>query len=173
MKKTTLLTFIIAAIFASCGTGTEGNPITKTGTKISDDQTSSEKKKGLNFKVGEEVQLGDYVIKVNKMEDYTPSDNMLAPKDGMKMVVIEVEYKNATTDKQLSANPLDWSASDNEGYSYDYGNSTDTKEPSLNDKTLNPGGKVKGWLTFEIPKANKLVKAQFKPRFTDNVEFEF
>jgi hypothetical protein len=164
MKPTTLLAGIIAITLASCGSGTEGTEITKTGT--------SKSKEGLSFKAGEEVKLGDYVIKVNKIQDYTPSDEMFVAKDGMKMVVIEVEYSNPTSDKQIHANPTDWSVSDNQGYSYDYGSSADTKEPALNDKTLNPGGKVKGWLTFEIPKANKLTKAQFTPGLTDNIEIE-
>jgi hypothetical protein len=164
MKLATILAAIITVTFASCGGGTEGTPVSKTG--------KSGSKEGLTFKVGEEVKLGDYVIKVNKMEDYTPSDEMFSAKKGMKMVVLEVEYSNATTDKQINANPFDWSASDNKGYSYDIGSSSDTKEPSLNDKTINPGGKVKGWLTFEIPKDSKLTKAQFTPGIIDNVEIE-
>jgi Domain of unknown function (DUF4352) len=172
MKITAFIACLVTIVLASCGEATEGTTVTKTGSTVSDNQ-ATEQKKGLNFKVGEEVKLGDYVIKVNKIDDYKPSDEMMAAKAGMKMVVVEVEYSNTTTDKQINANPTDWSVSDNEGYSYDYGSSSDTKEPSLNDKTLNPGGKVKGWLTFEIPKANKLVKAQFRPGLTDNIEFEF
>jgi hypothetical protein len=171
MKLTSLLAGIIALTFISCGSGTEGTQIAQTGTTTSKDESGSEKK-GLNFKLGEEVKLGDYVIKVNKIQDYTPADDMFQAKAGMKMVVIEVEYANSTSDKQITANPYDWSVSDSEGFSYDYGSSSDDKEPSLNDKTLNPGGKVKGWITFEIPKANKLTKAQFKPGLTDNIEFE-
>jgi len=173
MKQPTIIIAATALLFASCGDGTEGTPVEKTGTTVNNSTaTTTEKKQGLNFKTGEDVKLGDFVIKVNKVQDFTSNDEFMQPEKDMKLVAIEVEYNNPTGDKQLNSNPFDWSVSDNEGYSYEY-DAMMAKEPILDGKTLNPGGKVKGWLTFKIPKANRLTKAQFKPDFIDNANVEF
>ena len=60
MKFTPLLIGVVSITLASCGSGTHGTEIAETGT------STSTSKKGLSFKLGEEVKLGDYVIKVNK-----------------------------------------------------------------------------------------------------------
>jgi hypothetical protein len=170
MKQTTIIIAAASLLLISCGSGTEGTPVEKTGTTVN----KEEKKQGLNFKVDEDVKLGDFMVKVNKVEEFKSNDEFMQPEKDMKLIAIEVEYSNPTTDKQINSNPFDWSASDNEGYSYEY-DPMMAKEPMLDGKTLNPGGKVKGWLTFKIPKANQLTKAQFKPGIMvmDNANVEF
>lgn len=174
MKKQFLAIGLIATtiLFTSCGQ-TKGNKIEETGTKTEDNKSTKEQpKQGPSFKQGEEVKLGDFIIKVNKVTDFKSDNDFMKPKEGMKLVAVEVEYNNPTTDKQLNANPMDWTAFDNEGYSSDFG-MTESKEPALHASTLNPGGKVKGWVTFEITKTNKLTKVQFKPGFLGNSNVEF
>jgi len=58
-----------------------------------------------------------------------------------------------------------------EGYNFETTYSTD-KKPRLSSGTLNPGGKVRGWLTFEVPENSKQFKLQFTPNFWDNDNLE-
>ena len=47
------------------------------------------------------------------------------------------------------------------------------KEPQLRMTTINPGGRIRGWITFEIPEQSKPNKAQFQPNIMDNANVEF
>ena len=52
-----------------------------------------------DFKTGEDVKPGDFVIKVNRVQDFTSNDEFMQPEKDMKLVAIEVEYNNPTGDK--------------------------------------------------------------------------
>ncbi|MFW5884945.1 MAG: DUF4352 domain-containing protein [Patescibacteria group bacterium] len=180
MKKAlTLSAFFIALVFLAGCTGSSGVPQGTQPEKVDDSsskKSSQEEKKEAQktFKLGEDIKLGDYAVTVTDMEDpFKAKNEFMQPEAGNKLVAIEVKYENNTSDKSLSYNPFDWKLYDSEGYSFDQG-MTEDKEPELSSGTLNPGGKVRGWVTFETPEDSEKFKLQFTPDFwsSDNVEIQ-
>lgn len=167
MKHKTTLALFIIVLFISCGP--HGQKIQYEGEV--DTIAGKNNSINTNFKLGQDIKLGDFVVKVNKVTDYKCDNEISAPKEGNKLIAIEVEYYNPTTDKQINVNCWDWKVIDNENYSYDTG-FLEPKEPYINTGTINPGGKLKGWITFEIPKTSIPKKVQFKPDLIDNANIE-
>ncbi len=176
MKKKHLLlvaTSMSVVTFLSCGNGaksvsTSTSDTTKTAATTT--QTATPATPSGN-KMGQDVKAGDLTVKVLQMKDYKSTNPMLKTEEGDKLVALEIECANTSTDKNIETNPMDWSASDDKSYSYNFG-MTDKKQPSFNGKTLNPGGKVRGWITFAIPKDNKLVKVQYKDMLSSDAGAE-
>lgn len=171
-----LLILPLAAILLMACSGSTGEEITSTPQKVDEEQTSTTETevKAETFVIGDTIELGDYVIKVTKFENpYIESNEFSQPETGNKFVAIEVEYQNNTYDKTISYNLFDWTVSDQEGYAYD-STFLATKTPDLSSGDLNPGGKVKGWVTFEVLESSTKFKAKFTPSFwdNDNVEIE-
>jgi len=118
----------------------------------------------VTFNINEEIQIGDYIIQVSKILDpYNPKDVVYSPEKGNKFVAIEVIYKNNSTSPFEYNAVIDWKLIDSEGYTYDFGLLPGGKEPLISYGTINPNGKVKGWLTFETLKESQNFSLQFDP----------
>jgi len=156
MKKNIIyvIVFLVMAMTISACTGTEGVPQSITPEKIVNRDTKEEvvkKPESKLFNVGEDIKLGDYIVTVNKIENpYREKNEFSQPEEGNKFIAVEVSYQNNTTDKTISYNTLDWKLFDGEGYNYESSWSA-TKKPDLSSGDINPGSKVRGWITFEIP----------------------
>lgn len=173
MNNFYLTVLIVSAVLASCGP--QGQKVQHEGQPTNQEQetlTETAAPKNLKFNLGQDIKLGDFVVKVNKVADHKSTNQFMEPEKGNKLVAIEVEYYNPTQDKQFDANPMQWKLFDNEYYSYDHGIMVDSKTPKLHVTTVNPGSKVKGWVTFEIPESSKALKVQFQPEFFDNANIE-
>ncbi len=179
MKKTLTLSMTLSALIlvVSFLSGCTGSSGTSQGTQpekieTTANKTEADKKEKQDFKLGETVKLGDYIVSANKLENpYLEKNEFSQPAEGNKLVAVEVAYQNNTDDKTISYNPLDWNLFDGEGYSYEV-SFMSSKEPSLNSGDLNPGSKVKGWITFEVQENSKDFKLQFVPNFWDNDNVE-
>jgi hypothetical protein len=160
--------FILSGCSGATGTsqGVKPEKVEKPADQNAESQDTQKQQK--IFRIGDTIKLGDYVIIVNKIEDpFKSSNQFMQPKAGNRLVAVDVSYLNDTTDKSLSYNPFDWKLFDSQGYNFQTGFS-ENKEPSLNSGTLNSGGKVRGWVTFEIPNDSKEFKIQFVPSLFDN-----
>jgi hypothetical protein len=181
MKKKILLgsIAILGSVILSGCSGSSGTSQGTTPEKVDTVSNQSaekktEAKKTQIFKMGDSIKLGDYIINVTNIDNsYKAKNQYMQPKAGNKLVAIEVLYENNTTDKSLDYNPFDWKLFDSQGYNFESG-FTEDKDPRLSSGTLNPGGKVRGWITFEVPTDSKDFKMQFAPSFlsNDNVEVQ-
>lgn len=169
---------IFGAIVLSGCDGSSGTPQGTAPEKVnqSADQsaTTQDAPKQQIFKIGDAIKLGDYVVTVTQITDpYKAKNPYLQPDKDKRLVAVEVLYENGTKDKSLDYNPLDWKMFDSQGYNYDSG-FTESKDPQLNSGALNPGGKVRGWITYEVSTDAKDFKMQFTPNFlsNDNVEVQ-
>ena len=181
MKKNILLGSLatISVIVLSGCSGSSGTPQGTAPEKVNTASSQSEEnktevKKTQVFKMGDSIKLGDYTISVTKIDNlYKAKNQYMQPEVGNKLVAIEVLYENNTADKSLDYNTFDWKLFDSQGYNFESG-FTDSKEPKLSSGTLNPGSKVRGWITFEVPNESKDFKMQFAPSFlsNDNVEVQ-
>ena len=149
------------------------------GTKIGDTQNEEDTDDGsedivttTKYKIGDRIQIGDYIITVNKAENpYVESSIYSQPDSGNKYVAVEVTYENETNDS-ISYNVYDWLLSDSDGYTYDQ--AWGSKEPDLSSGDLNPGEKVRGWVTFEVPDTSDQYSIKFTPNIwsSDNAVIE-
>lgn len=167
MQKLKLLVFIL---FLSCNDrsgkqveseGETTNVVTENTDTSHSPVTKISTSKSVEFNLKNEVKLGDFVIKVNKIVDFKASEPMNSAKPGYKFVSIEVEYLNPTTDRQIECNLGDWKLYDQEDYAYDF--AANYKQPELPFTVINPGKHVKGWVTFEVQQSSQKFKVQFKP----------
>ena len=77
---------------------------------------------------------------------------------GMKHITVDVLLEGSSGESQVDA--LDYSIGDDDGYVYELVGMS--KEPSLPyDNELTKGKNVRGWLTFQVPKALKNGYVQF------------
>lgn len=114
------------------------------------------------YKIGDSVQSGDYVLTVHGIADNVlpETDIYDRPKEGNKYYAVEVTVENKGSDV-ISYNVIYFKLQDSEGYTYDYTGSY--KEPWLGYGDLQPGRKVRGWITFEIPKNSSNLELIFQP----------
>lgn len=177
MKKNIIYGIILIVIslsFSAC-TGTEGTPQSVKPEKVANnnsEKTVDKKKEVKLFQVGEDIKLGDYVISINNVENpYVEKNQYSKPGEGNKFIAVEVSYQNNTSDKTISYNPFDWKLFDGEGYNYE-SSWTASKKPDLSSGDINPGSKVRGWITFEVPIKSENFKIKFTPGFWDNANVE-
>lgn len=117
------------------------------GTGVTEDSSSQT----LTVKFGERASIGEgWFLTVSEPTLYQPSaDSFLTPKDGYKFIAIEVVYENTSnTTDYFSLSNLKLKDTEDRAYSeYGFGG----REPQLESSGLEAGGRVKGFVTFEIP----------------------
>jgi hypothetical protein len=99
-------------------------------------------------KLGDVVEQYDYSLTAVTVEDPASPGILFEPKQGYKLVAIEIIIGNVSGDV-LSVNPLNSYLIDNNGFVY----STELggRDGQIDTVDLNPGEKVKGWVAFTIP----------------------
>lgn len=105
-------------------------------------------------KVGETIALNGYTLTINKVEkseNFDPSSTFGKAKDGNMFLAVDITI-GSNKAKGVSSNGLYASLKDSQGYKYDlaiFG----AKDPSLaGENDIPVGDKVRGWVTFEVPK---------------------
>lgn len=111
-----------------------------------------QEKKESSAKTGEKVSIGErFSIKVSSPLDYIPADEYETPEDGMKFVVVEVEYFNES-DKSGEVDTSYLTLRDSSGHSYEK-TYLSTKKPDISSGTaVTPKTNLKGFVTYQIPK---------------------
>lgn len=125
------------------------------------------------FHLGEPVQLGDYVITVEKCEDnLMPKNRYMRPDADKKIFAVEVVYENKTADREISYNPFDWKLTDAGGYTFDM-MIGGAKEPTLSSGKLSPGQHTRGWINFSPTKLSTGFTLKFsKPLGDGSLDFD-
>jgi hypothetical protein len=99
-------------------------------------------------------------------------------KDDKRIILIDIEYQNKTDDV-LSCRSNQWVLFDIDGYTYSsfYNDPTlfeDRRRPSLTGQRFaNPGGRLRGWLAFNVPNDVVIEKVQFLTAFLSTKTVEF
>lgn len=133
---------------------------TEKTTKQEETETEPAKEE---FAVGEQVQLGDNVLTVTKVEKSVGGD-FDQPKDGHEYVIVTVEINNAG-DENISYNPFDFKISNSQGQIVDQAFTTVDTNTALQSGELAPGGKVSGTIAFEQPAGDTSLQLQYTPGF--------
>jgi len=154
--------WVLVAIVVFTAIGSSGNKPQKIGTT---EQPAQQKQvveeKTQTFKLGDKVQLGDYVLVVNTVEPCSSSNQFMQPKSGNKFVVVDITQENQGADPR-SYNVWDYKLQDSQDFTYQTA-MTSCREPGFSAGTLQKGQKTRGFITFEIPKENTAAKLIFTP----------
>lgn len=113
------------------------------------------------FHVGDRVKLDTNVIVVNGVTACKSSNDFLTPDQGKKFVVADITQENLG-DQSVSYNAFYFGLQDNQDFSYTMAIGA-CQEPALSSGTLAPGQKTRGYIIFELPKANTPTKLTFSP----------
>jgi len=159
MKKILISLIVLSFIFTL---GCAGNTQPKSVTEPNEPEESPQTK---IFEIGQAVQFGDYRLTVMDFNGAVKSDNeYLQPKENNKFVGVEVLIEN-TGKEPKSFNELDFTIQDKNAYTYQ--STYSIMEPSLGSGDLQPGRKVRGCITFEIPENDSGLELIYQPDWLD------
>lgn len=164
-----ILIIAVVIIIAIATGGKDDSAKKVSGEKTKAKTTQQVKTK---FKVGEEVKLGDAVVKVDSVKK-SKGGQYVKPKSGNEYVIVKVTIKN-NGDDNLDYNVFDFKMKNSQGNITDscvLGNDNDTR---LDSGELAKGGSVSGSISFEAPKDDKgLVLIYQGNMFDDDKVIEF
>ncbi|MBN9388663.1 MAG: DUF4352 domain-containing protein [Chloroflexi bacterium] len=160
---TALLVIGVVVILAGIGAASRSNSTTNTQQTIATapaaginnqnavvQSSNNSQKIG---KVGDTISLNGYTLTVNvvqKSENFS-GDAIDQAKSGNTFIAVDLTI-GSQKNSGVSANALYATLKDSQGYSYNTGIFGD-KQPSLKGTNDIPNGdKVRGWVTFEVPK---------------------
>lgn len=98
--------------------------------------------------LGVETEAGGYTLSAAALEDPAPAGLFYTPVEGRKLVAVDIILGNVSG-AALTVNPVFAFLVDAEGYVYPgrlFG-----RDGTIESVTLQPGDKVRGWVSFELP----------------------
>ncbi|GAB4213411.1 MAG: hypothetical protein OHK0022_50530 [Roseiflexaceae bacterium] len=125
------------------------------------------------------IAVGEYLLYIHGfLDEISPAPRGQAPTVATetialvqgavdRLVYVNVEYQNLTSDQTLSYRLNQWTVFDSEGYAYPAVSSstaglfTERGRPPLRDGALGPGTRVRGWMAFRVPYGCELERLQF------------
>lgn len=114
-------------------------------------------------KLGETAEEQGYSLSVTSVKDPAQPGMLYSPKEGTKLVGAELILGNVSGSEALSVNPLYAYLVDKDGYIY--GAELAGMDSQLDVVDLAVGEKVKGWVSFTLPKdaVPSYIKYQLSP----------
>lgn len=154
--------WVLAIIVILIAIASNGNNPKKIGTVDQQTQPKQEaEEKTQTFKLGDKVQLGDYVLVVNEAKSCSSSNQFMQPKSGNKFIAVDITQENQGVDPR-NYNVWDYKLQDSQDFTYQTAMAS-CREPAFSSGTLQKGQKTRGFITFEIPKENTATKLIFTP----------
>ncbi|MDD5098123.1 MAG: DUF4352 domain-containing protein [Candidatus Pacebacteria bacterium] len=150
--------WLIAILVILTIIGSSGNNPEKVGSSNPDNQTTG----STNFKVGDNVKMGNSIITINKVE-YSQGGKYTKPNDGNEWLNLNLTIENTGSSQQYITTLGQMFVPDGDKNSY---------QVSVTDRIFeNPGfgldgqiiaqSKRTGWVGFEIPKTAKGLQFQY------------
>lgn len=148
-----LLLAIGGAILA-CGSSTDNAGSLTTGGSSSSSSTAK------HFKVGDQVKVGDtWVVTINSAKLHGPTE-FDQPKAGDTYLVVDITFKNVSSEEQNLSSLLQMDLKDATGQKY-----TDAIvgfASSTPDGKVAAGDLLRGQVVYEVPKAQKAFTFDFE-----------
>jgi len=110
---------------------------------------------------GEKVDIGGgFSLIVGAPADYKPSSSWDAPDDGMRLMAVELQYFNDSSEP-ADISPTNLTLRDSEGHSFETAFMSE-KEPKLETGTIvTNGGTAKGFVTYQVPVGAKITQGVY------------
>lgn len=128
--------------------------------------TSTEKKDEQTvFKPGDTIEFdGKKVTVATPERNWNSGNEYITPQDGNEFVKVQVTIENnSSTDAMY--NTFDWKLQDSKGVIKDVASVAYMVDGALNSGELAPGGKVAGFLVFEVPTGDTGLTLRYSASF--------
>jgi len=163
MKKIFISLIVLSFIFTL---GCAGNTQPKSVTEPNETEPNETSQTDI-FEIGQTVQLGDYYLTITKFDSEPKYDDPLDRLEkGYQVISVEVLIENKGQESK-HYNGLDFIIQDQDGYTYEPSWSF-IIEPDLGYGDLQPGRKVRGWNTFEVPENSSGLELIYQPSWWDS-----
>lgn len=139
---------------------TNSNP-TSEPTQASQPTTAPTSAASGTHKVGETVSIDNWTVKVNSAKTSSGGQFDSPQHAGDIFLEISVTVTNNTGSSQTLSSLLSFTLKDDSGQRYNESIVTDA--PSTPDGRVSDGGKIKGTVTYEVPKTAKTFEFDFEP----------
>jgi hypothetical protein len=159
---TGILVIIVAFGLIGAARSSQPTKVGNTNTPGASGKQETAKPTTQTYKIGDVVDLDGKTIVVNGVAPYTSNNQFLTPKAGNKFVSVDVTLANSSKDA-FNYNVLNFRLQDDKDYTYS--NAVSDQEPYLTTGAVQPGEKVRGFITYEIPNLNTPAKFIFTPGF--------
>lgn len=143
--------------------------------KVSDSDSSVEKPKEeekTTFNTGETIEFDGKKVTVSASErNWNSGNQFITPNSGNEFVKVQVTIEN-NSDSEASYNTFDWKIQDSNGVIKDVAGVAFSVDGALSSGTLAKGGKVSGFLVFEVPSGDENLTLQYSPTFWTDKKLE-
>lgn len=157
---------LVVLIIGGASSNDSSNTVQTSSNESTQTQATETTQKQVN--VGEAVQTNEVKITYVSCQEYTGYDSYSAPKDGNKVMKIEMEFENIT-DKDIYLENLDCYSDGQKCEAYYYAD--DYKSPTL--ESLSKGKKLKATLYYEIPKSSTENILEYETNYWTDKKIEF
>lgn len=144
-----------------------------SGTKVSNtNDTNSSSEEKTDFKIGDTIAFDDKKVIVQSAErNWNTGNEYIKPDTGKEYVKVEVSIENDSSN-EVSYNTFDWKIQDSNGTITDIDSNTFTIDGSLGSGDLATGGKVSGFIVFEVPSGDTNLTLRYEPSFWSDKKLE-
>ena len=154
-----LLLATVGALAASGST----NKAEKVDSKDKTENTGTGADASKDFKVGDEVKLGDWTVTVHEFKDPYPSTNeFLSPDKGNRFILVDAEVKNTSAKPETDSSLLCFKLQDSKSRKYDEALGGAGQTPGPPEGEVGPNESARGNIVFEIPEDAKGLALKFK-----------
>lgn len=160
---------VISGIIISAVNGS-GDQAAKVSDGSSSSNTSQQAK--TVFAVGEVIAFDGKEVTVNTVErNWSSGNQFITPESGMEFVKAQVTIENKSS-SEASYNLYDWKLQNSQGVIKDPDSSTYSADGALGSGDLAPGGKVSGFLVFQVPQDDGGLTLRYSPSFWSDKKIE-
>jgi len=117
--------------------------------------------------LGDVVERDGYFIQATTGEDPAPPGPLYRAESGKKLVAVELVVGNVSG-TAITVNPLNATLLDGDGFTYQA--ELGGRDGQIELVSLNPGERVKGWISFQIPNAAKLKSIKYDVSFGNTLQ---
>lgn len=167
-KKRTWLGAIILLVIIVAVASPKDEP-----SKVSDSKNqSSTSQQQTTFNPGDVIAFDGKEVTVSPAErNWNSGNQFITPNSGNEFVKVQVTIENKSS-SEASYNTFDWKIRNSNGVIKDVSSTTYSIDNGLESGELAMGGKVSGFLVFEVPEGDQGLVLQYSPSFWSDKKIE-
>ena len=112
-------------------------------------------------RIGDTSEIKGSKYTVNEVRDNLPASRIGGPKPGMRWMAVDITQESVSSNEPFNLFYL--SVQDAKAFRYSPGLVFEAPEPGFSSGELQPGEKVRGWVSFEIPIDAEIVAVLAQP----------
>ena len=161
--------FLLLAIGSTDSGDTAEKINTDSSKEIKKSDTKKETKSQKSFKIGDKIKFDNVIYTVNSVETSVGSEFNEPMKDKHVFYIVDITVENKSDETVTISSILMFKLVDSQGYNYNITFNTDTRGQV--DGEIQSGEKLRGQLSFEVPKNEKKFKLDIDPSIFGSGKF--